>query len=121
MALFNKKPKAGIEMLQNAGLLGPEPADIAAFLSRTQGLSKTVIGDYLGEREPTALKVRAIGGAFLLCLDLGFAVNLQSSCRTAARFPMYSTDPAALWTDWDTPHTCAAQPDLPPAPFNRFT
>jgi brefeldin A-inhibited guanine nucleotide-exchange protein len=38
-------------------MLGPEPADVAVFLARTEGLDKTTIGDYLGEREDTALKV----------------------------------------------------------------
>ena len=37
-------------------MLGRTPEDIAAFL-RTEGLNKTIIGDYLGEREDMALKV----------------------------------------------------------------
>jgi hypothetical protein len=43
-------------------MLGPEPSDVAGFLARTEGLDKVTIGDYLGEREDTALKVG--GGAF---------------------------------------------------------
>ncbi len=36
-------------------MLGPHPADVAAFLADTPGLSKSMIGDYLGEREDAAL------------------------------------------------------------------
>jgi hypothetical protein len=42
---------------------GPEA--VAAFLAKTEGLDKTVIGDYLGERDDFNLKVqdsaRALG------------------------------------------------------------
>ncbi|GIL58910.1 hypothetical protein Vafri_13917 [Volvox africanus] len=57
IALFNKKPKKGVEFLQREGMLGPSPEDVAAFLTRTEGLDKTVIGDYIGEREEYCLKV----------------------------------------------------------------
>ncbi|KAI8465270.1 MAG: hypothetical protein J3K34DRAFT_525495 [Monoraphidium minutum] len=57
VALFNKKPKKGIAFLQAEGMLGPAPEDIALFLSKTEGLDKVTVGDYLGEREDTALKV----------------------------------------------------------------
>ncbi|KAG2453172.1 hypothetical protein HYH02_002496 [Chlamydomonas schloesseri] len=57
IALFNKKPKKGIEFLQREGMLGSDPAEVAAFLSRTEGLDKITIGDYLGEREENSLKV----------------------------------------------------------------
>jgi len=48
---------------QAEGMLGPSPEDVAVFLSTTEGLDRTTIGDYLGEREDTALKVRAGAGA----------------------------------------------------------
>eukprot|EP00198_Chlamydomonas_reinhardtii_P005607 XP_001694943.1 SEC7/BIG-like ARF-guanine nucleotide exchange factor [Chlamydomonas reinhardtii] len=57
IALFNKKPKKGVEFLQREGMLGSEPAEVASFLSRTEGLDKITIGDYLGEREDFSLKV----------------------------------------------------------------
>jgi brefeldin A-inhibited guanine nucleotide-exchange protein len=38
-------------------MLGTEPAEVAQFLTKTSGLEKSVIGEYLGEREDTALKV----------------------------------------------------------------
>ena len=56
--LFNKKPKKGIAHLKAIGKLGEgTPADIATFLRTAPNLDKTVVGDYLGEREDENLKV----------------------------------------------------------------
>lgn len=57
ISLFNRKPKKGIEFLINANKVGNSPEEIAAFLRNASGLSKTLIGDYLGEREDLSLKV----------------------------------------------------------------
>uniref|UniRef100_A0A7N0TCL6 SEC7 domain-containing protein n=1 Tax=Kalanchoe fedtschenkoi TaxID=63787 RepID=A0A7N0TCL6_KALFE len=57
ISLFNRKPKKGIEFLINANKLGNSPEEIAVFLKNASGLSKTMIGDYLGEREEMSLKV----------------------------------------------------------------
>eukprot|EP00873_Tetraselmis_striata_P021183 jgi/Tetstr1/441447/TSEL_029692.t1 len=57
IALFNKKPKKGIAFMQEHGMLGTSTEDIAVFLQRTKGLNKTLIGDYLGERDDTCIKV----------------------------------------------------------------
>lgn len=38
-------------------MLGREPEEVAKFLAKTQGLNKTMIGEYLGEREEVCLKV----------------------------------------------------------------
>lgn len=57
ISLFNRKPKKGIEFLINAKKVGDSPEDIAAFLKDASGLNKTLIGDYLGEREELSLKV----------------------------------------------------------------
>ena len=57
VALFNKKPKKGVAMMQSLGRLGETPEEIAAFLRDSQGLDKTIIGDYLGEREEPMLSV----------------------------------------------------------------
>ncbi|KAK9467151.1 hypothetical protein V1512DRAFT_237847 [Lipomyces arxii] len=47
---FNFKPKRGIAMLiENKFIASRDPQDIARFLLNTEGLDKTVIGDYLGE------------------------------------------------------------------------
>ncbi|XP_010277401.1 PREDICTED: brefeldin A-inhibited guanine nucleotide-exchange protein 2 [Nelumbo nucifera] len=57
ISLFNRKPKKGIDFLINAKKVGDSPEEIAAFLRSTSGLNKTLIGDYLGEREELPLKV----------------------------------------------------------------
>ncbi|PON48350.1 Coatomer beta subunit [Parasponia andersonii] len=57
ISLFNRKPKKGIEFLINANKVGNSPEDIAAFLKNASDLNKTLIGDYLGEREELSLKV----------------------------------------------------------------
>ncbi|KAL5538293.1 hypothetical protein UlMin_042909 [Ulmus minor] len=57
ISLFNRKPKKGIQFLINANKVGNSPEEIAAFLKNASGLNKTLIGDYLGEREDLSLKV----------------------------------------------------------------
>ncbi|KAK6918504.1 Mon2/Sec7/BIG1-like, HDS [Dillenia turbinata] len=57
ISLFNRKPKKGIDFLIKANKVGDSPEEIAAFLKDASGLSKTLIGDYLGEREELPLKV----------------------------------------------------------------
>lgn len=66
LALFNSKPRRGVEALINEGMLGPSPEEVAAFLAKGQGLDKTMIGDYLGEREDFSLKV-GWGGRAVSC------------------------------------------------------
>ncbi|KAB2047762.1 hypothetical protein ES319_A13G068900v1 [Gossypium barbadense] len=58
VSLFNRKPFKGIEFLINTKKVGNSPEEVAGFLKNyTAGLSETVIGDYLGEREEFALRV----------------------------------------------------------------
>lgn len=57
VGLFNEKPKKGIEFLQVQKLVGDEPEDVANFLMVTTALNKTVIGDYLGDRDDYNLSV----------------------------------------------------------------
>lgn len=54
---FNMDPKKGIEFLVEHGLLQPTQEDVAAFLYKGEGLNKTAIGDYLGERSDFNEKV----------------------------------------------------------------
>ncbi|KFM23662.1 Brefeldin A-inhibited guanine nucleotide-exchange protein 2 [Auxenochlorella protothecoides] len=55
--LFNAKPAKGVAFMQEQGLVGPDPDDVAQFLAKTLSLSKAQVGDYLGERDPFNLKV----------------------------------------------------------------
>lgn len=54
---FNMDPKKGIEYLVEHGLLQHTQEDVAAFLYKGEGLNKTAIGDYLGERNEFNEKV----------------------------------------------------------------
>lgn len=46
--IFNKKPEKGINYLINKGFLDNSPAAVARFLVTRKGLSKQMIGEYLG-------------------------------------------------------------------------
>ncbi|XP_041715041.1 cytohesin-1 isoform X4 [Coregonus clupeaformis] len=48
---FNMDPKKGIRFLIDSGLLKNTSDVIAQFLYKGEGLNKTAIGDYLGERQ----------------------------------------------------------------------
>ncbi|MBN3321915.1 CYH2 protein, partial [Atractosteus spatula] len=54
---FNMDPKKGIAFLVENELLGQTAEDIAQFLYKGEGLNKTAIGDYLGERDEFNIKV----------------------------------------------------------------
>ncbi|CAN9515925.1 unnamed protein product [Ophioblennius macclurei] len=47
--LFNKKPKRGIQYLQDQGMLGASAEDIAQFLHQEDRLDTTQVGEFLGE------------------------------------------------------------------------
>lgn len=54
---FNMDPKKGIEYLIEHELLQNSSEDIAQFLFKGEGLNKTAIGDYLGERHDFNIEV----------------------------------------------------------------
>ncbi|KRY19864.1 Cytohesin-1 [Trichinella patagoniensis] len=54
---FNMNAKKGIEFLIEHGLIGESAESVAEFLYRSEGLSKAVIGDYLGDRDEFNIKV----------------------------------------------------------------
>lgn len=49
--LFNRKPKKGVQFLQEHQLIGATVEDIAKWLLSDERLDKTAIGDYLGEND----------------------------------------------------------------------
>lgn len=59
-------------------MLGGTPEEVAAFLAKTEGLDKTLIGDYLGEREDFNLKVMH---AFVDALDFS-GLEFDTAIRT---------------------------------------
>uniref|UniRef100_A0A4W6DSB2 Cytohesin 1b n=1 Tax=Lates calcarifer TaxID=8187 RepID=A0A4W6DSB2_LATCA len=54
---FNMDPKKGIRFLIDSSLLKNTSDDIAQFLYKGEGLNKTAIGDYLGERDEFNIEV----------------------------------------------------------------
>lgn len=54
---FNMDPKKGLEFLVSNELVKHTPEDVAKFLYKGEGLSKTAIGTYLGEKNDFNLKV----------------------------------------------------------------
>ncbi|KAL3967939.1 CD3Z antigen, zeta polypeptide [Sarotherodon galilaeus] len=54
---FNMDPAKGIRFLIDCSLLKNTSEDIAQFLYKGEGLNKTAIGDYLGERDEFNIKV----------------------------------------------------------------
>uniref|UniRef100_A0A3B3RIL3 Cytohesin 4a n=1 Tax=Paramormyrops kingsleyae TaxID=1676925 RepID=A0A3B3RIL3_9TELE len=54
---FNMDPKKGIQYLKKHDLLEDTPQAVAEFLYKEEGLSKTAIGDFLGERGDMHLKI----------------------------------------------------------------
>ncbi|XP_043109825.1 cytohesin-1b isoform X2 [Puntigrus tetrazona] len=54
---FNMDPKKGIQFLIENELLKNTCEDIAQFLYKGEGLNKTAIGDYLGERDEFNIQV----------------------------------------------------------------
>ena len=54
---FNMDPKKGIEYLIDNELLENTPESVAQFLYNGEGLNKTAIGDYLGERNDFNVQV----------------------------------------------------------------
>ncbi|XP_064170316.1 cytohesin-3-like isoform X1 [Anguilla rostrata] len=54
---FNMDPKKGMQYLVDNGLLEWEPQAVAEFLYKEEGLNKTAIGDFLGEREDVHLQI----------------------------------------------------------------
>ncbi|XP_058817633.1 brefeldin A-inhibited guanine nucleotide-exchange protein 1 [Topomyia yanbarensis] len=49
--MFNRKPKKGIQFLQERALLGVTVEDVAKWLHEEERLDKTQVGDYLGEND----------------------------------------------------------------------
>ncbi|XP_061062593.1 cytohesin-4 isoform X3 [Eubalaena glacialis] len=74
---FNMDPVKGIQYLTEHKLLTPDVQDIAQFLYKGEGLNKTAIGTYLGERDPINLQVLQ---AFVDCHEFA-NLNLVQALR----------------------------------------
>lgn len=49
--IFNRKPKKGVQYLQEQHLLGTTPSEVAEWLHSDERLDKTGLGDYLGDND----------------------------------------------------------------------
>uniref|UniRef100_A0A452SFG1 Cytohesin 4 n=1 Tax=Ursus americanus TaxID=9643 RepID=A0A452SFG1_URSAM len=74
---FNMDPMKGIQYLIEHKLLTHNVQDIAQFLYKGEGLNKTAIGTYLGERDPLNLQVLQ---AFVDCHEFA-NLNLVQALR----------------------------------------
>ncbi|KAK0407412.1 hypothetical protein QR680_019183 [Steinernema hermaphroditum] len=54
---FNMDSKRGVEYLMEQGLIQRSPQAVAEFLYKGEGLSKSAVGDYLGEKDEFHLEV----------------------------------------------------------------
>nr|VZI51641.1 unnamed protein product [Spirometra erinaceieuropaei] len=71
ISLFNHgKLQRGLSLLRENNLLGESAEDVALFLHNESRLSRTAIGDYLGENEVSALEVMY---AYVDCFDFSGA------------------------------------------------
>ncbi|KAL5280006.1 ARFGEF1.2 family protein [Megaselia abdita] len=55
--MFNRKPKKGVQFLQEKGMLTQEPGNIAKWLHEDERLDKNMIGDYFGENDDHSKQV----------------------------------------------------------------
>ena len=65
--------------VQEQGMLGRAPDEVAKFLAKTGGLDKVMIGEYLGEREEACLRVMH---AYVDAMDFAGA-DFDSAIRRA--------------------------------------
>lgn len=56
VAIFNTKPKKGLQALIDRGVVGKSPEDVAVFLHNTPLIDKAAIGELLGE--PDLIEIR---------------------------------------------------------------
>ncbi|KAG8138179.1 hypothetical protein E2320_004095 [Naja naja] len=74
---FNMDPVKGIQYLVEHKVLSLDAQEVAKFLYQGEGLNKTAIGDYLGQRDPLNLQILQ---AFVECHQFG-NLNLVQALR----------------------------------------
>ncbi|TPX46167.1 hypothetical protein SeMB42_g03807 [Synchytrium endobioticum] len=82
VTLFNQKPVKGMPAIIQNGFVENDPVAIAFFLRQNSSLSKSAIGDYLGDGDPFSIKVMH---AFIDSLDFTgqpFVAALRSFLQT---------------------------------------
>ncbi|XP_039209071.1 cytohesin-4 [Crotalus tigris] len=74
---FNMDPDKGIQYLVEHKVLSLDAQEVAKFLYQGEGLNKTAIGDYLGQRDPLNLQILQ---AFVECHQFA-NLNLVQALR----------------------------------------
>ena len=69
-----------VTVTQEHNMLGQSPDEIAKFLAKTTGLNKTMVGEYLGEREDMCLKVMHAYVDAMNFADLQFDEAIRYTC-----------------------------------------
>ncbi|KAK7807587.1 hypothetical protein U0070_013893 [Myodes glareolus] len=87
---FNMDPKKGIQFLIENDLLKNTCEDIAQFLYKGEGLNKTAIGDYLGERDEFSIQVLHAFVELHEFTDLNLVQALRKSERKPPHLPLPS-------------------------------
>ncbi|KAI9205577.1 uncharacterized protein BJ171DRAFT_423031 [Polychytrium aggregatum] len=77
ITLFNQKPEKGIDMLVEHGFVERDPVSIARLLHSTSELSKSAIGDYLGEGDAFNVKTMHAFVDYLDFEDMDFVSALR--------------------------------------------
>lgn len=75
--MFNKKPKKGIQFLQERSLLGSKIEDVAKWLIEDERLDKTLVGDFLGDNDEQS---KAIMCAYIDAKDF-FDMDIVAALR----------------------------------------
>ncbi|KAK0407413.1 hypothetical protein QR680_019183 [Steinernema hermaphroditum] len=79
---FNMDSKRGVEYLMEQGLIQRSPQAVAEFLYKGEGLSKSAVGDYLGEKDEFHLECTRQANIGQLCVDESWD---KSRCRPSKR------------------------------------
>ncbi|KAH9483049.1 Protein transport protein sec71 [Psilocybe cubensis] len=76
---FNYKPKRGVQFLIETGFIpSNSPQDIAKFILNTDGLNKSVIGEYLGEGDEENIAIMHAFVDYLEFRDIPFVEALRT-------------------------------------------
>ena len=75
--MFNKKPKKGIQFLQERSLLGLKIEDVAKWLIEDERLDKTLVGDFLGDNDENS---KAVMCAYIDAKDF-FDMDIVAALR----------------------------------------
>jgi brefeldin A-inhibited guanine nucleotide-exchange protein len=77
IALFSKKPRKGVTFLQEKGVLGEDPMEVARFFQSDSRLDPTQIGEYIGEHEKYCIDVMYAYTDLMDFVEMDFVAALR--------------------------------------------